>query len=102
MRWWAERLGSPAGPLLVGRAWAHSPPRGADESNACSGLGGIYADRHEYDKALSYFTCAIRLKPSEVDHYINRARLYMVWGRYKNAELSIPPAFHIYWTLISS
>ena len=48
-------------------------------------LADYYKDNNEYDKALNYFSEAIKLKPGKYDHWGDRGTTYFQMGNYNAA-----------------
>ena len=60
-----------------------------DRPEARTNLGGLYADRGEYDKALGEYRKAIELDPTFVQAYANLADLYRARGMDSEAEATL-------------
>ncbi len=56
------------------------------------GLGVIYLQLKDLDKALKQFNYAIRLAPNDMVSYINRAEIYMAMKQYSAAEADLDNA----------
>lgn len=58
------------------------------------GLGVIYLQMKDLEKALRQFSFAIRLTPKDMVSYINRAEIYMAMKNFKEAESDLNKALH--------
>ena len=61
----------------------------ADRPEARTNLGGLHAERGEYDKALAEYRAAIALDPTFVQSYANLADLYRARGLESDAEATL-------------
>lgn len=64
----------------------------AERPEAQTNLGGLYADRGEFDKAIAAFQTAITRDPAYTPGYVNLADFYRSQGQEKKAEATLRSA----------
>jgi tetratricopeptide (TPR) repeat protein len=70
---------------LFSFANTHRTQAESRDAEAYDNRGNVYTDKGQYDKAISEYTKALKIKPTYAEAYYNRGYTYTIKGKYDDA-----------------
>jgi tetratricopeptide (TPR) repeat protein len=71
--------------VLFSCATIHQTQAESRDAEACNNRGNVHADKGQYDKAISEYTTALKIKPTYAEVYYNRGYTYTIKGKCDDA-----------------